>query len=81
MRDRVLFYGVGAEYGEFSNFARYPIRLDGKKWPTSTTSRHRSAAIPRFVNASGRQALLQKRRFSSLTRSTPRKAWGSISMS
>ena len=23
------------EYGDFSNFARYPIRLKGKTWPTS----------------------------------------------
>lgn len=29
------FYSVGDEYGEFSNFARYPIRLKGKTWPTS----------------------------------------------
>lgn len=29
------FYSVGDDYGEFSNFARYPIRLKGKVWPTS----------------------------------------------
>jgi hypothetical protein len=28
-------YGVGDEYGELSNFAPYPISLDGKRWPTS----------------------------------------------
>ena len=32
---KVLFYSVGDDFGEFSNFARYPIRVDGKKWPTS----------------------------------------------
>jgi ribA/ribD-fused uncharacterized protein len=31
----VLFYSVADEYGEFSNFAPYPISLDGKRWPTS----------------------------------------------
>jgi ribA/ribD-fused uncharacterized protein len=31
----VLFYSVADEYGAFSNFAPYPISLDGKRWPTS----------------------------------------------
>jgi ribA/ribD-fused uncharacterized protein len=26
---------VSDEYGEFSNFAAFPIVLDGKRWPTS----------------------------------------------
>lgn len=29
------FYSTKAAYGEFSNFALYPIFLDGKWWPTS----------------------------------------------
>ncbi len=29
------FYSENAEYGEFSNFAPYPIKLRGKTWPTS----------------------------------------------
>lgn len=29
------FYAVGDDYGEFSNFAPYPIRVSGKSWPTS----------------------------------------------
>ncbi len=31
----IRFYGVGDAYGELSNFAPYPIALDGKRWPTS----------------------------------------------
>ena len=31
----VNFYSVGDEFGEFSNFALYPISLDGERWPTS----------------------------------------------
>jgi ribA/ribD-fused uncharacterized protein len=31
----VKFYSVGDAFGEFSNFAAYPIALDGKRWPTS----------------------------------------------
>lgn len=31
----IEFYSVGAEYGEFSNFAPYPITLQGTRWPTS----------------------------------------------
>ena len=31
----ILFYSVGDEFGEFSNFAAYPITIDSKRWPTS----------------------------------------------
>lgn len=31
----VNFYRVGDEFGEFSNFAPFPITLDGQTWPTS----------------------------------------------
>ncbi len=35
MPDDIKFYSVSDEYGCFSNFAPYPIRLAGKVWPTS----------------------------------------------
>lgn len=35
MLEAIRFYSVGEDYGEFSNFAPYPISLDGKRWPTS----------------------------------------------
>ena len=35
MPDPIKFYSVAASYGEFSNFAPYPIRLKGKVWATS----------------------------------------------
>jgi N-glycosidase YbiA len=31
----IYFYREGDAYGEFSNFAPYPIQLDGRAWPTS----------------------------------------------
>jgi ribA/ribD-fused uncharacterized protein len=31
----VNFYRVSEEFGCFSNFAPYPVRMDGKVWPTS----------------------------------------------
>ena len=31
---KIRFYRTGDAYGEFSNFAAYPIELDGKVWPT-----------------------------------------------
>jgi N-glycosidase YbiA len=31
----INFYRTGDEYGSFSNFAPYPIEVDGKAWPTS----------------------------------------------
>lgn len=32
---KILFYRVGEPYGEFSNFAPYPIKLKGHTWPTT----------------------------------------------
>jgi N-glycosidase YbiA len=34
-RPVIRFYSVNDDYGAFSNFARYSIRLKGKRWPTS----------------------------------------------
>ncbi|MEM6856150.1 MAG: NADAR family protein [Planctomycetota bacterium] len=34
MSETIRFYSVSDEYGEFSNFARYPILLNKKRWPT-----------------------------------------------
>lgn len=31
----IKFYKVSEEYGELSNFAPFPIKLNGKEWPTS----------------------------------------------
>src|SRR6516162_4235111 len=35
MPDVINFYRLSDEYGCFSNFAPYPIQVDGKQWPTS----------------------------------------------
>jgi ribA/ribD-fused uncharacterized protein len=35
MADLIRFYSVSDDYGCFSNFAPFPIRLGGKIWPTS----------------------------------------------
>ena len=35
MSELISFYRTGDEYGCFSNFAAYPIRMEGKVWPTS----------------------------------------------
>lgn len=34
-RPVIEFYAVGDPHGEFSNFAPFPIFVDGKRWPTS----------------------------------------------
>lgn len=31
----IKFYSAEGEYGEFSNFSRYSISMNGKTWPTS----------------------------------------------
>lgn len=33
--DEIVFYRLDEPYGEFSNFARFPIVLKGLEWPTS----------------------------------------------
>ena len=35
MSQIIEFYKIGDAYGEFSNFAPYPIFMDGERWPTS----------------------------------------------
>lgn len=35
MNASIKFYAVSAPYGEFSNFALYPIKLKGKVWQTT----------------------------------------------
>ncbi|WP_146602537.1 NADAR family protein [Novipirellula aureliae] len=35
MTDSIKFYSTGDEYGEFSNFADYPIRIGKATWPTT----------------------------------------------
>jgi len=35
MTETIKFYSTADEYGEFSNFAGYPIRIGKKTWPTS----------------------------------------------
>ncbi len=33
--DVINFYSVSDDFGQFSNFAAFPIEIDGKVWPTS----------------------------------------------
>ena len=35
MSHTIYFYLVDDKYGEFSNFAPYPVQLDGTSWPTT----------------------------------------------
>lgn len=35
MAEAIRFYSTADEYGEFSNFAPYPIRIGKKNWPTT----------------------------------------------
>lgn len=35
MNDTIKFYSVSDEYGAFSNFALYPVKLKGKLWRTN----------------------------------------------
>lgn len=36
MQDTIInFYSTSDDYGDFSNFAARPIKVDGNTWPTS----------------------------------------------
>lgn len=71
----INFYSVVDEYGELSNFAEYPIRLDGRRWPTTehdfqamkfAGSRHaeqiRRASTPSLAARMGRERTRPLRR-------------------
>ena len=34
MSEEIKFYNAGHEYGEFSNFSKHSIAMDGKEWKT-----------------------------------------------
>jgi ribA/ribD-fused uncharacterized protein len=53
MPETIYFYRKGEAYGEFSNFAPYPVYLDGKRWPTAE---HYFQAA-KFENAKDREAI------------------------
>ena len=55
MPDLVRFYRTSDDYGCFSNFAAYPIRLDGKRWPT--TEHYFQAQ--KFLESEHREAIRQ----------------------
>ena len=71
----VYFYSTANEYGEFSNFALYPIKLKGKIWPssehyfqaqkfkgTSYETKIRKAAKPMLAAQMGRSRKVKIRR-------------------
>ena len=51
----IKFYSVNDEFGEFSNFARYPIKIKGKKYPTS---KHYFQAM-KFENANDQNNIIK----------------------
>jgi hypothetical protein len=70
----IRFYSTTDAYGELSNFASYPIKLDGKLWPTSehyfqgqkfvdpaTRERIRRASTPAEAARLGRSRKLRLR--------------------
>ncbi len=72
MQDTIInFYSTGDDYGDFSNFAAWPIKVDGKTWPTSE---HYFQA-QKFLDEKYREEI---RRVSSLW--SPH-AWGAIVLS
>jgi ribA/ribD-fused uncharacterized protein len=57
MPEVIPFYSVSDEYGCFSNFAPYPIQVDGQRWPTSE---HYFQA-QKFQEAQHREAIRQQK--------------------
>jgi len=75
MPGEIRFYSTADAYGEFSNFARFPIRIGGETWPTSehffqaqkfkdsaVRARLRKAKTPMIVARMGRDRSLPLRR-------------------
>jgi ribA/ribD-fused uncharacterized protein len=74
MQPVINFYEIGQPYGEFSNFSRHPIMIDGVVYPTSEhyfqsrkfvdpslRERVRLAATPKEAAAIGRDRTLPMR--------------------
>lgn len=57
MSDEIYFYSVQDDFGEFSNFAPFPITIQGKRWPTSE---HYFQA-QKFLNLADREEVRQAR--------------------
>ncbi len=47
MQDTIInFYSTSDDYGDFSNFAAWPIKVDGKTWPPQNTIfRHKNSLM------------------------------------
>ena len=73
-RKQINFYKTKEPYGEFSNFARYPVLIDGLIWPTTehyyqaqkfAGTEHveavRQSALPKMAAAIGRDKTLPLR--------------------
>jgi ribA/ribD-fused uncharacterized protein len=57
MTSRILFYRTADAYGAFSNFAAYPIAIDGRLWPTS----EHFFQAQKFTRDEDREAILAER--------------------
>jgi ribA/ribD-fused uncharacterized protein len=57
MHDDIRFYSAAGAWGEFSNFARHPVCLQGKRWPT--TEHYFQAQ--KFLDARDREAVRRAR--------------------
>ena len=57
MTNHILFYRTGDPYGEFSNFAAYPITIDGRVWPTS----EHFFQAQKFTRDEDRNAIIEER--------------------
>ena len=53
MGEVIRFYSVGDDFGEFSNFAPYPIVVGKKRWPTS----EHFFQAQKFADAKDREAV------------------------
>jgi len=56
MPDDIRFYRVADAYGCFSNFAPYPIEIDGQEWPTS----ERYFQAQKFLDSERRERIRRK---------------------
>jgi ribA/ribD-fused uncharacterized protein len=83
MSEVINFYSVSDEFGCFSNFAGYPIRLKGKIWPTSE---HYFQA-QKFEDAGHREAIrktkspMQAARLGRDRKKKLRRDWESVKLS
>lgn len=77
--DTLHFYAVQDDFGELSNFALYPIKLKGQRWPTAEHyfQAQKFAGTPREAQVRAASTPMEAARMGRDRKHKPRRDWES----